>query len=483
MNPQNLLFILSDEHQRDIAGCYGNGLVRTPNLDALAGRGTRFTDAYTPSPICVPARASLATGRHVFETGNWDNAHPYHGENPSWHHRLRDAGRQAVSIGKLHFRSADDDNGFSEEIVPLHVLDGVGDLLGLIRNPPSPRGNMPALARDAGPGESGYTRYDRAIADAACGWLKDKGRKRGEQPWALFVSFVVPHFPLIAPQHFYDLYPAEKIPLPRLYRPEDRPDHPALAALRACMNYDDYFDEDSIRRAIASYYGLVSFLDFSIGRVLAALEESGLTDDTRVIYASDHGDNLGARGLWGKSVMYQESVAVPLIVAGADVPKGHVCDTPVSLIDCFPSILEATGVAPAEADSDLAGRSLWAIANGERPERAILSEYHAAGSVTGTFMIRHGKWKYVHYVGHRPQLFDLAADPGETSDLATDPALASTLAECENQLRSICDPEAVSSRAFADQARKLAEHGGIDGVVRRGDFGYTPAPGQSPAFA
>jgi choline-sulfatase len=98
-------------------------------------------------------------------------------------------------------------------------------------------------------------------------------------------------------------------------------------------------------------------------------------------------------------------------------------------------------------------------------------------------MIRHGKWKYVHYVGHRPQLFDLAADPGETSDLATDPAFASTLAECENQLRAICDPEAVSTRAFADQARKLAEHGGIDGVVRRGDFGYTPAPGQSPAFA
>jgi choline-sulfatase len=103
--------------------------------------------------------------------------------------------------------------------------------------------------------------------------------------------------------------------------------------------------------------------------------------------------------------------------------------------------------------------------------------------VTGTFMIRHGNWKYVHHVGFRPQLFDLAADPGETRDLAADPAFATALAECEGRLRAICDPEAVSARAFSEQARKLAEHGGIDRVLSRGDFGYTPAPGQAPAFA
>lgn len=480
MSQQNVLFILSDEHQRDILGCYGDPLVKTPNLDALAARGTRFTNAYTPCPICVPARAALATGRHVHETGHWDNAHPYHGEVPSWHHRLRESGRNCTLIGKLHFRSADDDNGFSEEILPLHVLDGLGDLLGMVRSPPAPRGNMPALAREAGPGESSYTRYDRSIADAACEWLQRQAAAKSDKPWVLFVSFVLPHFPLIAPEEFYKLYPLDQVPLPKI---TEAPDHPVLQAMRQCMNYADYFDEATTRRAIAAYYGMVSFLDHNIGRVLEALEETGLAANTSVIYTSDHGDNLGERDLWGKSVMYEESVAVPLIVTGQGVPEGAVCDTPVTLLDIHPTVLEATGTPPHDDDADVVGHSLYAIAKGERPERAILSEYHAAGSITGTFMLRHGKWKYVHFVGYRPQLFDLEADPGETRDLATDPAHAAALAECERELRRICDPEAVSQRAFADQARRIAAHGGIEKVMARGDFGYTPAPGQVPDFA
>ncbi len=480
MSEQNVLFILSDEHQRDILGCYGDRLVETPNLDALALRGTRFTNAYTPCPICVPARAALATGRHVHETGHWDNAHPYHGEVPSWHHRLRESGRNCTLIGKLHFRSADDDNGFSEEILPLHVLDGLGDLLGMVRKPPAARGNMPALAREAGPGESSYTRYDRSIADAACDWLKKRAAAEGDKPWALFVSFVLPHFPLIAPEAFFNLYPPDRVPLPKL---TETPDHPVLEAMRRCMNYADYFDEATTRRAIAAYYGMVSFLDHNIGRVLRALEETGLAQSTSVVYTSDHGDNLGERNLWGKSVMYEESVAVPLIVTGQGVPEGAVCDTPVTLLDVFPSVLEATGTPADPGDADLPGRSLYAIAKGVTPERAIMSEYHAAGSITGTFMLRHGRWKYVHFVGYRPQLFDLGADPGETKDLATDPAYAGVLAECESELRKICDPEAVSARAFADQAARIEAHGGLDKVMARGDFGYTPAPGQQPAFA
>ena len=110
MTPMNLLFILSDEHQREVTGCYGNRIVKTPNMDRLARDGVRFTNAYTPCPICVPARSALATGRWVHQTRSWDNAHPYHGEIPSWHHRLVVAGHRVASIGKLHFRdSADDD--------------------------------------------------------------------------------------------------------------------------------------------------------------------------------------------------------------------------------------------------------------------------------------------------------------------------------------------------------------------------------------
>ena len=482
MQPDNLLFILSDEHQRDCAGCYGDPVAITPNLDRLAARGVRFTSAYTPCPICVPARAALATGRWVHATRAWDNAAPYHGELPSWHHRLRAGGHRVVSIGKLHFRATTDDNGFNEEILPLHVLDGQGDLLGILREPPARRPSTPALAASAGPGSSPYNDYDLAIAAAARRWIETEGG-RHDRPWALFVSFVRPHFPLTPPPEFFQLYPPERMPMPRLYGEAARPLHPVVAALRAVMDYDDHFaDTAAVRRAIAAYYGLVSFLDDNVGTVLAALEAAGLAATTRVIYTSDHGDNLGCRGLWGKSVLYEESVAVPLIVAGPGVPAGTTVATPASLVDCHRSILEAVGCPLTAADDALPSRSLWAIAAGQRPERTVLSEYHAAGSITGSFMIRHGRWKYIHHVGFRPELYDLAADPGETTDLAERSDLTPVLAECEARLRALCDPTAVNAEAFADQRRRIAELGGRDAVLARGDFSYTPAPGEKPVL-
>jgi choline-sulfatase len=483
VEPANLLFILSDEHQRDIAGCYGSRIARTPHLDRLAARGVRFANAYTPCPICVPARGALATGRWVFQCKHWDNAAPYHGEIPSWHHRLRDAGHDVVSIGKLHFRSTDDDNGFSRELLPLHVLDGVGDLIGMLREPPSARGSMPALAASAGPGHCHYNDYDGAIAEAACDWIARAAARRAGKPWALFVSFVRPHFPLTPPPEFFALYPPDRMPMPRLYDQAGRPRHPVVKALRAIMSYDDYFaDAAAVRRAVAAYYGLVSFLDDNIGKVLAALDRAGLTGKTRVVYTSDHGDNVGCRGLWGKSVMYDESAAIPLIMAGPGIAQGAVVETPVSLIDCYRTAMEAVGCPVPPADEALPSRSLFKIADGNRPARAVLSEYHAAGSITGSFMIRHGRWKYVHHVGFRPELFDLAADPGETRDLAEQPAMASALEECEAVLRAICNPEAVSAEAFADQRRRIALHGGADAIKARGDYSYTPAPGEKPVL-
>ena len=485
MEPRNLVFILSDEHQRDIAGCYGDRAAITPNIDALAARGARFTNAYTPCPICVPARAALATGRWVHQIRAWDNAAPYHGEPPSWHHRLRSSGHRVVSIGKLHFRATADDNGFSEEILPLHVLDGKGDLIGMLREPPAERGSMPALAKSAGPGSSTYNDYDRAIAAAACQWIATQAsRGGGDKPWVLFVSFVRPHFPLTAPPEFYELYSPERMAMPRLYGETERPRHPAVTALKSVMNYDNFFaDERMVRRAIASYYALVSFLDHNIGIVLAAVEAAGLTASTRIIYTSDHGDNLGSRGLWGKSVMYEESAAIPMIVAGAGVSPGTVVDTPVSLVDCYRTVLEAVGCPVSKDDLARPSCSLWEIAAGTRPDRHVLSEYHAVASITGTFMIRHGRWKYIHHVGYRPELFDLEGDPGETTDLAERLDMASVLTECKAALLRICDPETVSAEAFADQRRRIAEHGGRDAIIARGDYGYTPAPGEKPAFA
>ena len=202
-----------------------------------------------------------------------------------------------------------------------------------------------------------------------------------------------------------------------------------------------------------------------------------LAHDTRVIYTSDHGDNVGARGLWGKSTLYEESAGVPLVMAGPDIPAGRVVAAPVSHIDCAPTILEAVGLPPRVGGRALPGASLFGLTTGGIAQRPVIAEYHAIGSRAGAFMLRFGKWKYCHYVGAPPQLFDLDADPEELIDVAGDPHFAATLAEGERLLRAALDPEATDARAKRRQAELLAQFGGREKALARGDLGFTPAPG------
>ena len=158
MTPYNVLVLMSDEHNPKFLAAAGHPVIHTPTLDALAARGTRFTSAYTTCPICVPARAAFAVGRYVHEIGYWDNADAYEGAMPSWHHALRQAGHRVVSIGKLHFRGRPgDDHGFSEEIVPMNIIDGIGDVKGLIRDDIPKRSGGDQMAHRAGAGDSPYT--------------------------------------------------------------------------------------------------------------------------------------------------------------------------------------------------------------------------------------------------------------------------------------------------------------------------------------
>jgi choline-sulfatase len=483
MKPTNLIFILSDEHNKRVTGCYGHPMIRTPNFDRLAARGTRFTSAYTNCPICVPARASFATGRYVHEHRCWDNAIAYEGKPAAWGHRLMEQGHHVASIGKLHYQASEPaKNGFSEEILPLHIVNGHGDLLGLIRDELPRRPGSAKLGPEAGPGESDYTRYDRSIAEETVKWLKQSAPKHKSKPWALYVGFVSPHFPLIAPPQFYDMYPEDKVPFPDLYAQDERPRHPFIEAMRKCLCFDEPFDPPMVRRAIAAYFGLTSFLDDNVGKILHALEETGLAANTRIVYSSDHGDNLGTRGLWGKSTMYEESAGIPMIMAGPDVPANKVCSTPVTLADGFPTFIQSLGAKPDPRDKDLPGVSLLDIANGATPKRTILSEYHAAGAITGSSMIRHGKYKYVHYVGMTAMLFDLEADPHERKDLGGEPALKATIAECEALLRKVVDPEAADRQARADQDAAIAKHGGKQAILGKGTFRYSPPPGVKASY-
>jgi choline-sulfatase len=481
--PRNLLFVMSDEHNKRVLGAAGHGIIHTPNLDRLAASGVRFAEAYCNSPICVPSRASFQTGRYVHNIRFWDNAIAYDGSVPSWAHRLKAAGHRVDAIGKLHFRSAEDDNGFTREYMPLHIVDGIGAPTGMLRDPPPPSKAALRLAAEAGRGDSDYQRYDDRITAAAEAWLAERAARPDEKPWCLFVSLVCPHFPLISRPEWYDLYPENKLPWPRMYDRNERPSHPFVDAMRRSQIYDEGFDEpQKVRRAIAAYFGMVSFVDDNVGRLLKALASTGLLATTRVVYTSDHGDNLGTRGLWGKSNMYEESAGVPLIMAGPEVPQGVVCKDPVSLVDAFPTIVDCVGLPANPADADLPGANLLDVVAGSAAPRTIMSEYHASGAAAAAFMIRHGSFKYVHYVGMPPQLFDLAADPYETTDLGRRPDFSGVLATCEAKLREVLDPEAVDALARADQAARIAALGGREAILSRGGFGHSPVPGTNALY-
>jgi len=177
---------------------------------------------------------------------------------------------------------------------------------------------------------------------------------------------------------------------------------------------------------------------------------------------------------------YDWSSRVPLIMAGPGIAAGKVVDTPVSHIDCAPTFLDATGVARPSGTEALPGASLFDVAGAAKPARPVISEYHAIGSVAGAFMLRYDRWKYCHYVAYAPQLFDLATDPEETNDLASDPRYRAQLAESELRLRAVLDPEAVDARAKKRQGELLAQYGGREAALARGDLGFTPAPGTNP---
>ncbi len=479
--PSNLLVIMSDEHRKDALGCAGHALVKTPHIDGLAARGTMFTNAYTPSPMCVPTRAGIACGNYINRVGYWDSATPYDGKVRSWMHQLREQGIPVTSIGKLHFRSGDDDNGFSEELLPMHVVGGVGWTIGLLRKNPPVYDSASELAADVGAGSSSYTDYDLQITELATEWLEAKSTETGAQPWAAFVSLVSPHYPLTCPPEYLKQYHPDDIDLPVGYSERLPPDHPELKQVQDFFDYDNYFDEPTMRNAKAAYYGLTSFMDDCVGRVLKALDNSGQGDNTVVIYTSDHGDMLGDQGYWTKQVMYEQSAGVPLIAAGPGFEAGRDVTTAVSLTDLAPTAIDVCGASDDARSRLLPGKSLRQLASSaDNPDRAVLSEYHDGGSTTGTFMVRWQNWKYVHYVGLPPQLFDLSTDPDELTNLAGSefdkPFIQSVLAEGETRLREFCDPDEVNERCFAAQACRIEELGGAEACRDAFVFNHTPVP-------
>lgn len=468
IKPMNLLYLFSDQHSKFVTGCYGNAYVHTPNLDYLAENGVCFDNAYSNNPICVPARAAMTVGDYCFKNHYWDNAHPYNGKQEGWGHRLTSQGIPVTTIGKLHYQSDAPETGFPDQRIPLHVKGGTGDMTHLVRDGSMVRPAMRQEVLGAGPGESDYLRYDEKVAGMAAEFLRGEALERNA-PWCLYVGFVCPHFPWKVPDDIMELYtPYDKLPLPVDWEEDRRTKHPAIVRYRDEMCLTEMFSKEEMQKAIASYYGMVTFMDRQIGVVLDALKEAGLWDRTRVIYGDDHGEMAGDHGLFFKHTLYEGSVGVPLIVSGPDIPKGKRISTPVSLVDMFPTILECVGATKESRDKHLPGVSLLDIIDGSfDTERAVFAETHCIGFNDAAFMVRYRQYKYIYYVKYEPQLFDLEKDPREQNDLINNPAYQDIRREMDNLLREkFCDPEKINSQAKAEQEKLLEINGGKEAVLK-----------------
>jgi choline-sulfatase len=462
--PPNLLVVVSDEHDPAATGCYGHPLVRTPHLDRLAARSLVFDNAYCTSPMCVPSRLSLFSGRYAHEIGAWDNGVVPGAGAPflTWGHALEQAGYDTVLCGRTHFQGVERRHGFGRRLVDdlphWRSAERPPD-----RTPAARRGSNSHVAR-CGPGADRYNAYDAQTVDAALRFLEERAARAaggGDRPWLLYCGLMRPHFPLIAPPEDYARYDPAGVPLPATWGESLDQQHPVIRHLRWSFRNDEPLPEELQRRATASYYALVTFLDAQIGRLLTFLDRSGLAGRTAVLYTSDHGELGGQHGIWQKQCFYEASVRVPLLLAPAAAagrpapPPGRVAEN-ASLVDVFPTLLDLAGEPRERWPAGLPGRSLLHVAaqGGERPTRAVSSEYHAQGMLSGGFMLKRGDLKYCAYVGHRPQLFDLRRDPLERNDLAADPRNAPLLESLHGELLRVADPVAVDARARADQARR-----------------------------
>ena len=457
MDRPNFLLIMTDEHAPMYSGVYGHPLVQTPNMDRLASDGVTFDNAYCNSPLCLPSRMSFMTGLYVNRIGAYDNASPLPSDAVTWAHRLRAVGYDVVLSGKQHFCGPDQLHGFRAQLArDLHAERWTHD--GVLRGTADWSKGTPAATQPwggvaaAGPGTKPEIDVDDLVEERALEYLRDPAR--GEQPWALNASFIAPHFPLVVPARFFDLYPLDRIDMPEIPPGHLENQHPVHQRMRSMFGAVD-FPEEQVRRARAGYYGLITYLDEKIGRLLQVLKETGQRENTVVVHCSDHGEMNGEHGMWRKSSFYEASSRVPLQVSWPGrIPAGRRIAEVVSLADLTATIIDiaaAPGVAPLDGDSLLG--LMQGRAEGWKDE--AFSEYLAHGVARPIAMLRRGRFKLNYSLGDPPELYDIEADPDEFDDLAGDEAHASTLAALQQRLLSQWDPEVIETRVLQSQRERL----------------------------
>ena len=489
----NVLFIMADQMIPFLTGAYGHPVVKTPNLDRLVEEGIRFDAAYSPCPICVPARASLLTGRHVSRIGTYDNAASFSCEEPTFAHHMTRAGYDAVVAGKMHLIGSDQLHGFRKRFNTNVYPTGFDWVPGRgLDDKVSKRHAEQYVGRNVHVGRwSQFLSYDEETHLRALEYLHAKGVERGRaaaaggkaSPFFLFVSYHHPHEPFWPPPELWNLYEDEEVSVPEL--PENLEDY--HSTLDEWLNYyhgvhkvEDLTDPESMRRVRRAYYALVTYVDRRVGELLDSLEENGFRENTVVIFTSDHGDMLLERGMVQKRTFYEWSTRVPLIFRFPDGRwGGMVRPEPVSLIDLFPTFLDLAGVAEAER-LPVDGRSLMGLIDGSDSEDwEAVSEFHSQGAHTSCFMIRQGRHKYVYIHGYESQLFDLQADPGEWNNLAGDPDYAEVEDRLRGRIFELFDPAAVDEEVMTSVRKRKVIKKAMAMTGTRWDFEprFDPAKG------
>ncbi len=476
MQKPNTLFIMADQMSAKALPIYGHKVVRTPAISRLAEEGVVFKNAYCNSPLCGPSRLSMMSGLLPHKVGAYDNAPEFSAARPTFAHYLRLAGYLTCLSGKMHFAGPDQLHGYEERLTTdIYPAD-----FGWTPNWAEPEAKVRFQDMqnviEAGPcARSLQIDYDDEVTYQATSWLYDQARKKDRQPFMLTVSFTSPHDPYVAEPEFWDLYADDGIDLP-----EVGPVSPDMMDAHSRRIYEHYavgeatVTNDMIRRTRHGYYASINYIDSKVEALMKTLAKAGLAGDTIVIFASDHGDMMGERGLYYKKTFFEWATRVPLIFWAPERFKAGRVEAPVSLVDMLATFVDLGGGATGDIlETD--GLSLAGLLEGGTlPPRAIAGEFLAEGVFEPTFMLRDTQYKLFYSEIDPPLLYDLDNDPRELTNLANDRAHAAKLAELKGLASNLWNAEEIKKNIIADQnRRRLVER--AHGIGRRPTWDYQPA--------
>jgi len=480
MDKPNIVLFMVDQLTSFVLNSYGGKVCKTPNLDALAKRGSVFENAYCPYPLCAPSRFGMMAGRLPSKIGAYDNGAEFKAATPTFAHYLRREGYYTCIAGKMHFVGPDQYHGFEERLTTeIYPADMSWTPTPEFRdeNKNEERAYSFGVStidtvRDAGPvARSMQLDYDEDVVHHAIRELYSRARSEDERPFMMTVSLSQPHDPYVITQDYWDQYTNDGIESPKVpFIPVDeRDEHSQSLYYHYGQDQCELSDED-YRHARRGYYGMISYVDHLFGRLIQALKDSGYHDNTVVIFSSDHGDMIGERGMWFKKTLYNPAIQVPLIISHPSYNAARV-SSPVSLLDIFPTLLDLAGVDVENIPTDIDGRSLVPTLSGGYVEGPVFAEHIDGGTAAPRVCVRDGNMKLVLSRAYPAQLYDLSSDPTELNNLADtghpDEERLTKLAEDTWPLDTLLDDvfQSQSERKLVDSALSIG---------RREQWDFTP---------